>query len=203
MALQAAHRAHRRDPAAIGSPVVPVVVALTCAALVAAVALLLDARSAAPPAGPERGPDGPAGAARATAEPAVVAREVLRDWDDARAGAWRAADAGALARLYVPGSVAGTRDVRLLRRWTARSLRVTRLQPQVLAVAVARASSRRLVLRVTDRLLLEATWQGRTVGLPRDALSTRRIVLVRSAATTAAWQVAAVTGLATPGSLGG
>ncbi len=122
----------------------------------------------------------------------VVPRDVLRVWDAARATAWESADSEGLARLYMPDSVAGRRDVRLLRQWSARSLRVTRLEPQVLALDVEQASATHLVLLVTDRLaVVRAERDGEPVRLPRDEPSTRRVVLVHDDG--AGWRVAAVT----------
>ena len=47
--------------------------------------------------------------------PPTMAREVLADWDARRADAWATGDAVALSGLYVPSSVAGRRDVAMLR----------------------------------------------------------------------------------------
>lgn len=122
------------------------------------------------------------------------AREVLREWDARREAAWADADDEALAALYVPGAVAGTRDVTLLRRWSARGVHVTRLEPQVLDLRVLRSTARRLVVRVTDRLgVLEARVEGDVVTLPRDGPSTRRIEL-RRVRPAAPWRVASVSG---------
>jgi hypothetical protein len=157
------------------------------------------ASAASTPSAGRGGPDGPTGATTS------VAREVLRDWDRRRETAWVAADPRALATLYLADSVAGTRDVRSLRRWSDRGARVTLLQPQVLSLEVVRDVGRTLVVRVTDRLRVEATLDGRPVALPQDEASTRRIVLRRGPSVTSSWRVAAVGGvgaLAAPGSLG-
>lgn len=114
------------------------------------------------------------------------ARAVLRRWDAARASAWRAGDTDALAALYTPGSVAGRRDVAMLRRWNGRGVRVTGMTVQVLALRVLRRDEQRLVLRVTDRLV--GARAGR-VTLPRDQPTTRRVELRRSQGT---WRVASV-----------
>ncbi|CAN5455040.1 hypothetical protein BH11ACT8_BH11ACT8_32720 [soil metagenome] len=118
-------------------------------------------------------------------------REVLRDWDTRRARAWADADPDELAGIYTPGSVAGRRDVRLLHRWSARSVRVTRLEPQVLALTVLRSQEDRIVLRVTDRIgVLQADLRGRDVPLPSDTASTRRLVLCRGS--DRVWRMASV-----------
>lgn len=140
------------------------------------------------------------GAAGATSR----AREVLREWDRHREAAWAAADESALVALYLPEAVAGRRDVLLLRRWTARGARVTRLRPQVMALRVVREAPRRLVIRVTDRLgIVEAAVAGEPVALPHDRPATRRIDLRRGPSVTSRWRVAAVRGLGAPGTLGG
>lgn len=112
------------------------------------------------------------------------ARAVLRRWDRRRAAAWEAGDAAALARLYAPGSLAGLRDIRALRRWTARGLRVRGLAMQVLELRVLREASGQLTLRVVDRLVVSAP------ALPRDTATARVIHFVRTDG--APWQVAEV-----------
>lgn len=180
------------------------VVLLACGLVVTCVAVLAGTpaprpRSAAAPSMSASAPLSTVGStapmgARATLDP----RAALRWWDQQRAAAWVAADPGALADLYTTGSVAGRRDVRLLRRWVGRAVRVTELEPQVLAVHVVRAEPALLVLRVTDRLaVLSAELHGRPVALPRDQVSTRRVVLQRNDSE-ARWRVASVTGVATP-----
>ena len=107
---------------------------------------------------------------------AVGSLAILRDWDRARAEAWAAGDVGALRRLYTPGSTAGQRDAAMLRRWTARGLRVRGMSMQVLAVELRRRTDRTLVLVVTDRLSgAEAVGPAGSVELPRDGASTRRL----------------------------
>ena len=118
------------------------------------------------------------------------AREVLRRWDAARARAWTSSDPAVLARLYTRRSVAGRRDVAMLRTWTGRGARVTELTTQVLRLQVLVDRARRLELVVTDRVArVEVSGAGGTRTLPRDRASTRRIVLVRTAGR---WQVASV-----------
>lgn len=102
---------------------------------------------------------------------------VLHAWDDRRAAAWAAADPAALAGLYTPGSAAGTRDVAMLRAWSARGLRVEGLRMQLLAVDVRRRTPERLVLAVTDRLVGAVAEPG-GLPLPRDRAS-RHVVTMR------------------------
>lgn len=107
---------------------------------------------------------------------AVGSLAVLRDWDRARAAAWEAADPAGLAALYAPGSAAGRADVAMLRRWTARGLRVEGMAMQVLAVELRRRTERRLVLVVTDRLVgAVAVGAGGRSDLPRDGATRRRL----------------------------
>lgn len=101
--------------------------------------------------------------------PEVAAASVLHDWDDRRAAAWAAGDAGVLRSLYAPESSAGRDDVRLLRRWTDHGARARGMQMQLRCVAVRAASHRRLVLVVADRL----------VGVGADRPSTWLLVLTR------------------------
>ncbi|WP_139983987.1 hypothetical protein [Nocardioides litoris] len=122
-----------------------------------------------------------------TPPPADGPREVLRGWDAARADAWAAADPRALAELYTPGSVAGRRDVAMLRAWSRRGVRVDGLETQVLDLRVVERGPRRLALVVTDRVAAVVVGPTRLTG---DQPSTRRVVLVRASA--AGWRVAAV-----------
>jgi hypothetical protein len=80
----------------------------------------------------------------------------------------------------VPGSRSGAADVRLLRAYAGRGLRVEGLTTQVLALRVVVRSPRRLVLVVTDRVVGGSAVGGAApVALPADRASTRRVVLVR------------------------
>lgn len=120
--------------------------------------------------------------------PAASPVEVLHSWDERRATAWAAADPTALARLYTPGSPAGAADVAMLRTWQRRGLRVEHLQMQLLAVETRRRTRGRLVLVVSDRVASAvAVGDGVRRTLPRDAVTTRRLVLVRVAGE---WRVA-------------
>lgn len=116
-------------------------------------------------------------AARAAGPVAAVrALVVLRDWDRARAQAWAHGDARALRRLYADGSAVGRQDVALLRRWSARGLRVRGMSMQLLGVRLEVRTARRIVLVVTDRLVTAyAVGHGRRYALPRDNASTRRL----------------------------
>lgn len=150
--------------------------AATTAVVVLATLVALAWRTWAPPEG--------ADAATATrADPDAPAPEspaaILARWDARRAAAWERGDAEQLAGLYVAGSRAGAADVRLLRRYASRGLRVADLQTQVLALDVVTRGPERLHLVVTDRVVGgTAVGRGRSVRLPRDRPSTRRVVLV-------------------------
>lgn len=125
--------------------------------------------------------------APAASAPAV---DVLREWDVSRARAYTEGDAKTLRSLYSAGSVAGTTDVRLLRAYAGRGLRVEGMRMQILAVDVLGHSEGRLRLRVTDRLDgAVAVGNGARVALPRDQASTRVVTLFLRGG---AWRVAAV-----------
>lgn len=118
---------------------------------------------------------------------------VLHEWDDRRSAAWAAGDPAALARLYTAGSSAGAADVRLLRRYAARGLRVRDLRMQLLGARILIDRPRLVELEVTDRLAsavaVRLTDPQVTRRLPSDGATTHRIVLRRIAG---AWQVARV-----------
>lgn len=106
------------------------------------------------------------------------ASDVLHAWDRARSRAFAAGDVAALRRLYVPGSAAGTSDVRLLRRYLRRGLRVEGMRMQLLAVTVLARSATTLRVRVTDRLVgAAAAGHGVREPLPHDRASTRVVAL--------------------------
>jgi hypothetical protein len=116
------------------------------------------------------------------APPAPVPVAVLHAWDQRRAAAWAADDPGALRRLYTRESTAGAADVTMLRAWGERGLRVEGMQMQLLSVSVRAETGDRLVLVVSDRLASAvAVGHGVRRALPRDSVSTRRLVLVRVA----------------------
>ncbi|MDP3967947.1 MAG: hypothetical protein Q8Q02_06670, partial [Nocardioides sp.] len=116
---------------------------------------------------------------------------VLVAWDAARARAYARGRAGALARLYLPGSVAGHRDVRLLADYAARGLRVRGMRMEIARVEVLRDRSQTRLLRVTDRLVgsRAVRTDGTSYPLPRDRPSTRTVRLVHH---DGAWRVASV-----------
>ncbi len=115
---------------------------------------------------------------------------VLHDWDRRRSAAWATGDAAALRALYASGSVAARRDVRLLRGYLDRGLRVEGLTTQVLDAEVLSLSARRLVVSVTDRVVGGvAIGPGSATALPRGAPVSRRVTLVRGGR---GWVVAAV-----------
>ena len=119
--------------------------------------------------------------AATAASPGVESEAVrlLRAWDDRRARAYARGDPVALAALYVPGSRTGAADVRVLRGYVARDLRVCGMRTQVLGADVIRRTARRLVVEVTDVLLGAVARSGeRGWTLPRDQPSRRRVVLV-------------------------
>ena len=156
----------------------PALAAVACACVVATlVVTLVPSRD---PAIDHR-PTAPAGAI--TSIPGVMPSgpaAVLAAWDERRAAAWAAGDEDELARLYVDGSRTGAADVRLLRHYRSRGLRVVGLTTQVLALDVVERTSARLVLVVTDRVVGgRAVGGGSPVALPADRASTRRVVLAR------------------------
>lgn len=118
---------------------------------------------------------------------------ILREWDEQRAAAYAAGDAVALRRLYVAGSSAGEQDARLLMRYGSRGLTVHGMRQQVLRAHVIRRGERRLVLRVTDRLVgAQAVGAAGTLTMPADRPSTRRLTLLRREA---GWRMGRVTDL--------
>jgi hypothetical protein len=189
------------ETAAVGVWTVGVVVGLAAAL---GVPLLL------PDGAPVRAP---APAVRSAPEPSVPAARrsvaasrghvaqalrVLASWDGRRGDAYAAGSAAALGRLYVPGSSAGAADVRLLRAYRSRGLRVVGLRTQVLALVVEQRAGNRWRLRVTDRVVgAVAVSGGRRLPLPRDASSVRVVTLVRSPGR--GWQASSVADALSPG----
>jgi hypothetical protein len=154
---------------------VALVALLLCGVVAVIAGTLVQARS--PDRGPTDGSRLTVAAAARSPERAVLAR-----WDRARAVAWARGSPGELRRLYLPGSSAGQRDVRLLRRYADRGLRVEGLRVQVLAWSVVGRRRDRLVLRVTDRLVggVAVRADGSTrARLPVDRPTERRFTLVR------------------------
>ncbi len=154
--------------------------------LLGACAVLRDDDGAAPDSRP---------APAATASEAAAdfpASDVLRRWDRARAQAFADGDVAALRRLYVDGSAAGTADVRLLRSYLHRGLRVDGMRMQLLRVEVVHEDRGRLVLRVTDRLIGAVAVDERArIPLPQDAASAR-VVELRRPRPDLLWRVASV-----------
>ncbi len=175
-------------------------VALLGVAAVPAVALVRigDGRSPAAPWVPSvpsaapstQGWSGSRAAPARTSETAAL--RVLHAWDARRADAWAAGSPARLRALYVPGSAAGEADVRLLRDYLARGLRVTGMRTQVLALRVLDGRPDRWRVEVSDRLAgAVVVGAGRRTTLPRDSASTRVVTLVRGPGHR--WRVAAVT----------
>lgn len=116
---------------------------------------------------------------------------VLRDWDAARAAAWAAGDPVALEALYVGGSEAGRRDVRLLGSYAARGLRVSGLRFQRLAVRVLADRDALLRLEVVERLLPATVRGGSVVRRLPAGQPVRRVIELRRVQDT--WRVTQVT----------
>jgi len=156
-------------------------------ALVAA--LLLSGCLADAAVGGQGASDGSVTAAAAASFPAS---DVLRRWDRARARAFAEGDVEALQSLYVAGSAAGTSDVRLLKAYLRRGLRVEGMRMQLLTLEVLREEPTRLRLLVTDRLTgAVAVGHGSRTHLPEDKASTR-VVELRRSRPGAEWRVARV-----------
>jgi hypothetical protein len=122
------------------------------------------------------------------------AAAVLHAWDADRAAAYARGDRAALRGLYAPGSRAGVRDLRVLQAYVERGLVVRGLRTQVLSLRVLTRSRNRLTLEVTDRLVGGRVVVGSArrdggVGLPRDAPTTRVVVLRHQAGE---WRVRSV-----------
>jgi hypothetical protein len=159
----------------------PVLTAVACALVVATLVVGHGrpddtGRAVVPPREAPAAAPSPA----APAAPAHAPGAVLAAWDERRAAAWARGDAAALADLYAPESRSGAADVRLLRSYARRGLRVEGLTTQVLGLRVVERSPRRLVLVVTDRVVGGwAVGGAAPVALPADRASTRRVVLAR------------------------
>ena len=156
----------------------PVLTAVACALVVATLVVVVARPD------PASRPRIDAAEADPTARAAGPARSraaaVLAGWDERRSAAWAEGDVTALQELYADGAAAGAVDVRLLRDYLRRGLRVEGLTTQVLALRVAVRSPERLELVVTDRVVgAEAVGAGAPVALPVARPSTRRVVLVR------------------------
>jgi hypothetical protein len=125
-------------------------------------------------------PGGVGGAAASHRSSTALSLAVLRTWDRARAAAWAAGDPRALARLYLPGSRAGARDVQDLRRWVGRGLRVSGLRQQVSSLRVVHRTGARVVVVVTERTVDGiAEGRGRRTAIPTSAWAAHRVTLRR------------------------
>jgi hypothetical protein len=135
--------------------------------------LLLLGACSSPPA--RDAPAAPLAESRPVASPVAV----LQAWDRRREAAWAAGDVAALRRLYVARSVAGERDVAMLRRWRARGLTVAALDVQVLSGEVLARRPGRLTVEVTERLARASATAagGARWWLPRGGVATRRVTL--------------------------
>ena len=114
------------------------------------------------------------------ADCSVLAAPLLR-WDARRASAWARGSVPDLRALYLPGSAAGRADVAALERYAARGLQVEGMRMQVLAWSVVATGPRRVVLRVTDRLVggVAVRPDGTVLArLPADRPSERTLTLV-------------------------
>ena len=132
----------------------------------------------------------PPAAARTHTSAAGQALGVLRQWDGRRSAAWAAGDVRRLARLYLPGSRTGRRDVADLRRWVDRGLRVTGLRQQVVSLRVVAATSSRITAIVVDRTVDGvAVGRERRLTVPSSAWTTHRIRLAR---TSGGWRIGEV-----------
>lgn len=170
----------------------PALTALACACVVTTLVVTLARPGDRPTEDVRRVP------AAAPAAPGPA--RILAQWDERRAAAWAGGDVDALRSLYVVGSRAGAVDVELLEHYLGRGLTVEGLRTQVLALDVVSRASRRLVLRVTDRVVGgHAVGGASPVVLPADRASTRTVVLVRPTRGSAApWLVAEVRDQARP-----
>lgn len=124
-------------------------------------------------------------AVSATAPPASSAgREpralvLLHRWDARRAAAYATSDPAALRALYPQGSTAAAADVRLLRDYAARGLRVRGLGTQVGSVRVLARGPRRVELVVVERVYGAVVGHDRCRRLPGDGWHVRDITLIR------------------------
>lgn len=161
---------------------------------VCVVALALLAPGGPPPAPRVGEPVVPRATARDDVRRAVA---VLMAWDQRRAEAWAAQDPRAVRALYAPGSTAGRADARLLRRWREAGWRVEALTTQLISVRVRDATSRRLELRLVDRLAGGRLVSGAGVerALPGTPPRARTLVLERRQGS---WRVSASGGAPPP-----
>jgi hypothetical protein len=149
--------------------------------------VLLSALSLSQPPAVERALSGERASSVERSRDLLAASAVLHAWDARRESAWASSDPAALRALYVPGSRAALRDVRLLREYDERRLVVRRLVTQVFELEVLHMDLRHLRLRVVDRVA--GGWVGgRPLGTTRPAA---RLIGFRRAGSS--WQVVSVT----------
>jgi uncharacterized protein YbjT (DUF2867 family) len=85
-----------------------------------------------------------------------------------------------VVRLVRRPPAAGRADVRLLRRYVDRGLRVRGLHTQVFSVRVLQRAPRRVVVRAVDRIVGGvAVGDGQCVPLPHDRADRRTVTLRR------------------------
>jgi hypothetical protein len=107
---------------------------------------------------------------------------VLHGWDRRRALAWSRGSAHQLRLLYERGSEAGAADRAMLAAYRARGLRVIGMRRQTLAVRSLHTSRRRLILRVTDRLVSAvAVGEGTRQALPQQRFESLTLTFRRTA----------------------
>jgi hypothetical protein len=163
-------------------PLVPVLFAVVAAVLAGALVWLgpggvrATGPSTAEPVARPRASASPLARPSLPTQPRAL--RVLHAWDERRAAAYSSGSVRLLRTLYAPGSAAGS-DVRLLRRYLGRGLRVTGMRMQLLALTVLDRRPGLLRLRVTDRLYgaTAVGVGGRRVRLPRDQASVRVLEL--------------------------
>lgn len=104
---------------------------------------------------------------------------ILHDWDRQRAHAWAEADRAALARLYRPGSDAGSRDLALLDSYRARGFRVVDLRMQITAIRTLVRRPRLLRIEVVDRLAGAVAIRGQERHPLPSVLPSRRMLTLQ------------------------
>ncbi len=120
----------------------------------------------------------------------VRALAVLHRWDRQRVAAYAAGDPARLRRLYAPASLAGARDVRLLRAYADRGVRVADLKVQVLEAHVLAMTEHLLRIEVVDRVAGGTAISDRSPReLPGSRPETRTVTFV---AGSGGWRVRSV-----------
>ena len=109
------------------------------------------------------------------------ALRVLHGWDRRRARAWARGSVRLLRSLYDGRSEAAVADCAMLAAYRARGLRVTGMRRQTLSVRELQATSRRLTLRVTDRLVSAvAVGEETREPLPRQGFESQTLTFRRT-----------------------